>query len=395
MPFRLTRSLTLACVFSACAASNALVVHAQTNEQREQAKQLATDGGKLLSQGKLEQAVEAFRKAYSVFPNARYQYNIGVALKNLGKDAEALVAFDLFLKDAQNVPPEFLADARKQRDDLAAHVAKIEVNCSEYDAAVLIDGKPVATTPLVNGVYVDAGQHTLRIEKDGFTAFERRLQLKEGTEERLEVTLQARSSAVVQPVAASAKPSEAASVTAVAAPVESSDPGAIELAVSAGLNLWLAGAPDGAGPAAGFALSGGYRLWSRDDLQFSLGGEAQVTFMSENDNRITFTSLLATPTLKYYVVPNQVALFGRVGLGMMIVSGLQAQSALLTPGAVEVTGALSAFEARPAVGAQYNLSNSTALFASLGLAYSPSPDAQFAESSFVRFTATTGAAVNF
>lgn len=120
-----------------------------------------------------------------------------------------------------------------------------------------------------------------------------------------------------------------------------------------------------------------------------------MTFMSESDSRITFTSLLATPTLKYFVVPNDVALFARLGLGLMIVSGLQAQSALLTPGAVDVTGALSAFEARPAVGAQYNISKATALFVSLGLAYSPRPDTQFAESSFVRFTAATGAAVNF
>lgn len=395
MPIRLTKRLTLACLFAASLSNQSAVAHAQTNEQREQAKQLATEGGQFLSQGKLEQAVQAFRKAYSVFPNARYQYNIGVALKNLGKDAEALVAFDLFLKDAQNVPPEFLADAQKQRDALASHVARVSVNCSEYDATVLIDGKPVATTPLVNGVYVDAGQHTLRIEKEGFVAYEQVLRLKEGTQENVDAKLQPFAAASAPRETRTQQPTEAATITAAAAPVEAQQRGAVEVAVSAGVNLWLTGAPEGAGPAAGFALLGGYRLWAQNKLEFSLGGEAQMTFMSESDSRITFTSLLATPTLKYFVVPNDVALFARLGLGLMIVSGLQAQSALLTPGAVDVTGALSAFEARPAVGAQYNISKATALFVSLGLAYSPRPDTQFAESSFVRFTAATGAAVNF
>lgn len=377
-------------------ATNAL---AQTNEQRDQAKQISAEGGKLMQQGKLAQAVDAFRKAYSIFPNPRYQYNIGVALKNLGKDAESLTAFDVFLADAKDVPPEFLADAKRQRDGLADHVARLEVACAEPGATVFINGKTIATTPLLNGFYLDLGKHTVRVEKVGFVSFEQTVSFKESSNTRIEVVLQAVAKQV--PVEA---PDSSSSITTASLPITDpapapsaahDAPGPLELSVSVGLNSWIAGAPDGAGATVAFGAAAAYRVWKQDAVSFSLGADGFVSFMTENDKRITFTSLLATPTLRYFVLPNQLSVFARVGLGLVIVSGLEANSALLSPGSTSVTGSLSSFEARPTVGAEYLLTQNVGLFLSAGMAYSPKPDPQFQESSFVRLAVASGLSLQF
>jgi hypothetical protein len=385
-----------ALVFSFATATNAF---AQTNEQRDQAKQISTEGGKLMQQGKLPQAVDAFRKAYSIFPNPRYQYNIGVALKNLGKDAESLTAFDVFLAEAKDVPPEFLADAKRQRDSLADHVARIEVVCAEPGATVLINGKTIATTPLLNGFYLDLGKHTVRVEKAGFVSFEQTITLKVASNTRIEVVLPA--VAKQAPVVA---PTVTSTITTAAVPAPKPEPetasapdapGPLELAVSAGINSWLAGAPDGAGATVAFGGAAAYRVWQQDAVSFSLGADGFVSFMTENDKRITFTSLLASPTLRYFVLPNQLSLFARVGLGLVIVSGLEANSSLLSPGSTGVTGSLSSFEARPTVGGEYSFTQNVGLFLNAGMAYSPKPDPQFQESSFMRLAIASGLSLHF
>lgn len=376
---------------------------AQSVEDRDSARQLSAEGAKLMQQGKLQEAVAAFEKAYQRHQDPRYQYNIGVALKALGKDAAALAAFDRFINDAQQVPPEFLADAKRQKDALVQKVGSLEIVCTQADATVLIDGVVSGTTPLAGSFKLDPGSYVVRVEKPGFEGYQESVKLSSGKTSRVEVALHLIPTAQTQPPATPQPetPPPAASETNLVA--NASDAGeisaaddspALQLAVSVGMNLWMAGVPSGADPSAAFGLAGDYRLWQHNQLQLSLGAEASLTFLTENDNRISLTSILVNPTARYVVHP-KVSLLGRLGLGLLVVGGLEAPSVLLSPAATEVTGALSALELRPSVGAEYRLNASLALFLSVAVAYSPRPDPQFRDGAITRFATTTGAAFSF
>ncbi len=380
---------------------------AQSAQDRDSARQLSADGAKLMQQGKLEQAVEAFEKAYQRHQDPRYQYNMGVALKALGKDAAALAAFERFINDAQQVPPEFLADAKRQKDALVQRVGLLEVVCTQADATVLIDGVVSGTTPLAGTFKLDPGSYVVRVEKPGFEGYQESTKLSSGKTSRVEVALhliptpQAEPPATVQeqtpspsqaPVAG--QPDLVANATRSNEDLPIEGPGALQVAVSVGMNLWMAGVPSGADPSAAFGLAADYRLWQQDQLQFSLGAEASLTFLTENDNRISLTSVLLNPTLRYFVQP-KLSLFGRVGVGLLLVSGLEAPSVLISPAATEVTDALSALELRPSVGAEYRLNSSVALFVAFAVAYSPRPDPQFRDGAITRLATTTGAAFSF
>lgn len=356
-----------------------------------------------MQEGALEDAVNAFRKAYERHQDPRYQYNIGVALKAMGRDAAALEAFERFLKDAQQVPPEFLADARRQRDGLVQKVGQLQVVSTQDGATVLLDGRPSGQTPIAGVFHLDPGSYVVRVEKPGFEGYQESVRITSGKTARVEVALQlvpATDMPEAVPVPASGEPLAAAEVEATAAmPVEENErevyeAGPSRLSALVGLNLWLGGVPAGAEPSASFGLAAEHRLWQRQAMAFELSGQAAMAFLTENDRRITFTSLVAAPTLRWFLQP-RLSLFVRGGIGLLVLSGLEAPSDLLKPTATEATGALSALELRPMVGVAYALAPNVSWFLSAGFIYSPRPDPEFREGAFTRLDTSTGASFHF
>lgn len=386
--------------------------HAQSPEDREAARKHSAEGAKLMQQGKLEQAVDAFQHAYERHQDPRYQYNIGVALKALGKDAAALAAFERFLADAQQVPPEFLADARKQKDALAQKVGTLEVVSTQDNARVTIDGRESGVTPLSGGFKLDPGSYLLRLEKPGFESYQENVRIGIGKITRVEVALQpiprapeAVVEAAPEPVAPTPRlepASEVAQVQSAASRSTDSDEtlafaaGSVALGVGAGVTTFLSGVPSGTGASATVSFIGDVRMWqqAQGPWQFSLGGEAALAFLSEGDRQMTLTSLLLNPTVHALVSP-RFSLFARLGLGLLVLGGLETPSRLVSDEATGVTGALSAWEVRPSVGGSYALDRRLSLFLGLGLAFSPRPDPAFREASLTRFTSSAGMQFHF
>jgi hypothetical protein len=167
------------------------------SDARAAAQQKMAQGAQLLEQGQPAEALTLFKEAYQQVQNPRYQYNIGVACQALGRDAEALQAFQSFVANAQGVRQEYLEDAQKQIELLRGRVATVTITSSEAGAAVLVDGHDAGRTPLGQSLTLDAGEHRFMVRKLSFEPFEKVVILRRG--DRLDLAADLRP--VARPVA--------------------------------------------------------------------------------------------------------------------------------------------------------------------------------------------------
>ena len=70
-----------------------------------------------------------------------------------------------------------------------AQEATLEILSFTNGATVLVDGEEVARTPMIEPVFVSAGTHVVRVEKQGFLAFHEEVVFEEDDEIVLEVDL--------------------------------------------------------------------------------------------------------------------------------------------------------------------------------------------------------------
>ena len=130
---------------------------------REKATAILAEGAELYRNGQLRRALGNFQAALVLFPSPKIHYNVGLAYQGLGRNAEALKAYERFLSEAQDAPPETLADARARAAALEPKVARLVLACDAEGAEVLLDGATVGRTPLPGPLPVDPGRHELMI----------------------------------------------------------------------------------------------------------------------------------------------------------------------------------------------------------------------------------------
>jgi len=165
---------------------------------------------------------------------------------------------------------------------------------------------------------------------------------------------------------------------------------------SAGASLWLSGARQTPSPAAALGLGAGYRVaGSGTGAELRLGVKGGLSFVSEPTNTDVLFSVLANPMLVVHAVPNRFYVFAEVGVGALVLSGVAKGSVLLRAEATDVSGALTALEVRPGLGAAVAIGEGIDLYVAPSLAWSPSPSPLFEASSIVRLEVAGGLMVGF
>jgi hypothetical protein len=156
---------------------------------RQTAKQLRDDGARALDAGHPDEALGLFRRAYETYPKPNMLFNIGLALDALERRVEALDAFELFLLQATDAPPEARRHAAEQIAALTSAVGHLAVTVDVDGAEVEIDGQKVGTTPLPRVAHLAPGLHALRVSHANYNAEERQLTVAAGQTVRLTVHL--------------------------------------------------------------------------------------------------------------------------------------------------------------------------------------------------------------
>lgn len=138
-----------------------------TADRRAAARARLVDGDRLLKSGEFQQALKAFNDAFELFPSPKIHYNFALAHQGMGRNADALEAFDTFLREATDAPEETRTRARAAREALLQRVGMLRLTVDVPGAPVVVDGREVGRTPLGRDVPLDPGPHLLLVDRPG------------------------------------------------------------------------------------------------------------------------------------------------------------------------------------------------------------------------------------
>lgn len=157
----------------------------------EEARRRFDRGVKLYSEGDFTLAVIEFERAYELVSNYRVLYNIGQVSIQLRQYAKARQALEQYLTEGQGEIEEGrLAEVQADVDMLKSRTAKLTVTTNVAKARVFLDGKLLGVTPLPDAILVDAGSHSLEVERTGFRTTTKSVTMAGGDDLKVAVSLE-------------------------------------------------------------------------------------------------------------------------------------------------------------------------------------------------------------
>ena len=167
-------------------------------------------------------------------------------------------------------------------------------------------------------------------------------------------------------------------------------PRRVDLRAAIGFDTWASGLQENAQPSFAFTLAGGYTFGNpASRVRFRLGALLGYTFLKETDSKDTFTSFLIDPTIVVRLSPRLV-LMGDLGFGVLSISGLTPNSALLSSSQVDIKGSQALSLVRIGVAADYDLTRKLSVF--LWPAYANSAKKPYFYGDIGRFEVLAGVA---
>lgn len=148
-------------------------------------------GNKRLKDGDVPGAIEEYRRAQTIYPPsaAKLEFNIAKAEETRGDEPAAAAAYERFLSQALEIPPEYREEARNELHRLAAALGSLRLDEKRPGYAVVVDGQVQGRTPLPGDVWVRPGHHVLTLEEDNHVMFRDDVDVNSGATVEITVTI--------------------------------------------------------------------------------------------------------------------------------------------------------------------------------------------------------------
>lgn len=128
-------------------------------------------------------ALAAFEESYELVPKVAILFNIAMCEKALFRYADSIKTFRRFLSEgASENKPQLVSQAERALTELLKLVGILRFEEAPAGAEVSVDGKVVGKTPFREGLLLDPGQHSVRVEKDGFKPLKTDVTVASGAE---------------------------------------------------------------------------------------------------------------------------------------------------------------------------------------------------------------------
>ena len=156
----------------------------------DKALELFNEGKKLFREGKYGQAEASFEAAWAIALKSKgIAANLGECEMRLGKHREAAEHLAISLRLA---PP---ADPQRARTEgnfatVKGKIGTLVVQTRPAGAEIFVNGKKAGDAPLIDPIFVDPGKVKLRVRLEGYTSWEKELEVATGQEGPLEVPLE-------------------------------------------------------------------------------------------------------------------------------------------------------------------------------------------------------------
>jgi hypothetical protein len=162
---------------------------AQVASGEERARELFRKGVELYEHDDIERALDLFMQSRAEWPSSHNVANAAICLKRLQRYDEALEMYEELLTDHQDELSERERAALGPiLDDLRKRVASLNVSAN-VDGLLVVDDKPRGKLPRRGPVRVLPGKRLVRIIKDGYQTYERRVEVELGGVARLDARL--------------------------------------------------------------------------------------------------------------------------------------------------------------------------------------------------------------
>jgi hypothetical protein len=173
-----SRTLALTLALTGIAPLRALAQHAEAPshaqddmaQRKQEAKRLLEDGNQQWDRGEYLTALAFFEHAYALYPSPRLRFNIARVLTDLGRDLEALEAFEAFVGDERNQPADAVGVAKAKIAVLERKIGRVSVRCSS-PGEISLDGKQIGSGPLDRTLRVSPGIHEVTAQRGGFAPY--------------------------------------------------------------------------------------------------------------------------------------------------------------------------------------------------------------------------------
>lgn len=188
--FVLTQALLIFALASASAAA------APTFKDRMEAQKLAQEAKQLSRQGKHKQAAKNYKKADKLMPAPSYKLEMAKELLEL---EDLVQANEVLLECMDQGPIRQWAEKAAQKkcielaskvDDRLPRIAVVVIEPSSEEVIIMIDGEDY--DPSDGEIGFNPGKHEITAEAEGFANFKKKVTLKEGDRETVEITLKGR-----------------------------------------------------------------------------------------------------------------------------------------------------------------------------------------------------------
>jgi hypothetical protein len=184
----------IVCVALAAALMSAWVRSASGQDASDLDKTKAREeferGSVLFAAGDYAAALEKFQAAYDLHPHHKIKYNLGLCHMKLGQRAKAMQALeDYVIGEGDAIDQERAHEISILLEEMASKVGVLYFDVEAQLAEVEVDGEICGRTPLKGGVYVEPGEHELRVTAtDGFE-WRQTIEIKAGESREINVSI--------------------------------------------------------------------------------------------------------------------------------------------------------------------------------------------------------------
>ena len=170
-----------------------LITSPSLAQDRDAARTAFQSGVESYSAQRYAEALESFQAAYRIAPHPSVRVNMANCYEGLGRPVEALNHFERFLIEAENPAPAQDREVRAAIARLQQLVGEVFFDVEPDGATVTIDGETTLTAPILDGVKLSAGTHTIRATRPGHIPYEERIEIEGGARRELPIYLEAGS----------------------------------------------------------------------------------------------------------------------------------------------------------------------------------------------------------
>lgn len=336
MAYALTRLTTAGLLLAALVVPSAPA----RAEDAQRAKELFRQGSVYFDLGQYDRAIEVWQKGYEQKQDPGFLYNIAQAHRLSGNANKAILFYKSFLRNSPKA--ENRAEIEQRITALQSQVAGGDTGQSKPQA----EGAAAAAAATPTSSPPEAGASAEPPARD---------------------TLPGRFPP--------ARRTEVVVTSSAAPPQTAASNQFFDVGVALGGNVWMSGVQGSSTPSSfSGSLSMGYTFPTQlaGRVRFRLGALGGFTFLNDTSGTASFFSALLDPGVQIRLTNERLFLNADVGVGVLALAGLKADSALLTKDQpLAVSGTQSLFELRPGLAMEYRIRPNLAARVGSSLSYTP------------------------